>query len=355
MTAAGGTEYSPFNRGQIIALYGQGLTYTQIAKQLGFSVSGVWKFVQHYKKHRSYKSLPRSGRPVAISPRTERLIIRTLRKHRFDSYKTVAELVGEGVTWTQVRSVAYRNGYYRRSARRKPYMGKPTASKRLVWAGDNTKRDWSGTMWSDESTIETGAHPGRKKVTRRKGEEFLTSTIVPTFRSGRKTLMVSGCIADGRKGPLVRVIPASTDAKGKKRRGAGGMTGEDYVEQVLKGPMLGFYRSLESERGQKIYLVEDGSGPHRRKSTQAAREELGIRSLPHPPSSPDLNPIEPLWLLLKNRVADIPGSRNSLDNLWEAVQQAWDSITDEEVAKHTSKMDARVKEVKKAKGYQTSF
>jgi hypothetical protein len=133
------------------------------------------------------------------------------------------------------------------------------------------------------------------------------------------------------------------------------MTGEDYIEQVLKGPLLDFYRTLEAERGLEMLLVEDGSGPHRRKSTQAARDALGIRSLPHPPYSPDLNPIEPLWLLLKNRIADIPGSGSSLDKLWAAAQEAWGSITDEDVAKHTSKMNARVQAVKKAKGYQTKF
>jgi hypothetical protein len=61
-------------------------------------------------------------------------------------------------------------------------------------------------------------------------------------------------------------------------------------------------------------------------------------------------------MLLKNRVADIHGSGNSLNNLWAAAQQAWGSInTDEEVAKHTSTMDAQVKAVKAAKGYQTGF
>jgi hypothetical protein len=234
-------------------------------------------------------------------------------------------------------------------------MAKPTACKRLTWAHKNTKRDWNSAIWTHESSLETGEHPGRKMVTRRPGEEYLPTTIIPTFRSGRKTLIVSACIATGRKGPLVRIVPAAASAKTPKRRGAGGMTGEDYVEQVLKGPMLEFYRSLGKERGLVMLLVEDGSGPHRRKSTQAAREELGIHTLPHPPYSPDLNPIEPLWQLLKNRIADIPGSGNSLDNLWAAAQQAWDSITDEEVAKHTSKMDARVREVKRAKGYQTSF
>ncbi|QRV77839.1 Transposable element Tc1 transposase [Ceratobasidium sp. AG-Ba] len=355
MPNPGVTEYSEFDRGRILAYHDAGLNYPQIAEKTDLSLSGVWKTVQRYRKYKTYKSLPRSGRPPAISSWTNREIIRTLRKHRFDSYKTIAELIGGDVTWTRVRYIAAQHGYHRRVARRKPYMPKPTAKKRLKWAKDNTERDWNSVAWTDEAIFETGERSGRKMVTRRPGEENLPTTIVPTFRSGRKTLIVSAVIAHGRKGPITRVVPAAKQAKGSARRSAGGMTGEDYVEQVLEGPLIKFYRHLEKERGRYIYLVEDGSGPHRRKSTQAARDRLGIKSLPHPPSSPDLNPIEPLWALLKKRVGDIPESKNSLDALWDAIQKVWNSITDKEVAKYTSKMDERVREVKKVKGYQTEF
>lgn len=59
--------------------------------------------------------------------------------------------------------------------------------------------------------------------------------------------------------------------------------------------------------------------------------------------------------MLKNRINHIPGSGNSLNKLWAAAQQVWGSIMDEEVAKHTSKMNAQVKAVKEVKGYQNGF
>jgi hypothetical protein len=96
---------------------------------------------------------------------------------------------------------------------------------------------------------------------------------------------------------------------------AQGMTGEDHVEQVLKGPLLNLYKTLGKEWSLDVLLIEDGAGLHWRKSTQAARKALGIHSLPHPHYSSDLNPIEPLWLLPKNSTTDIPGSGNSLDKL----------------------------------------
>ncbi|QRV95040.1 Transposable element Tc1 transposase [Ceratobasidium sp. AG-Ba] len=245
-----------------------------------------------FKEHRSYKSLARLGRPLGVSPRIKRQVVRTLRINRFKAYKKISETLGD-------------------------------VSLAITGAlpAENTKKSWDDKIWTDESILETGVRPGRPKVTRRPGEEDLPSTITPSFRSGRKTLIVFGSIANDRKGPLIRVAPAATNRAGQKRSGAGGMTGEDYVNQVLKGPLLGFYRSMKKERGHEMYLVEDGSGPHRRKSTRAARESLG----------------------------------KDLDSLWAAAKKVWDELTDEEVAAHTSQMDARVKAVKKAKGYQTGF
>ena len=45
-----------------------------------------------------------------------------------------------------------------------------------------------------------------------------------------------------------------------------------------------------------------------------------------PPNSPDLNPIENLWSIIKQRV-DADGKQySSKDALWEAIKQAADSI-----------------------------
>jgi hypothetical protein len=54
-------------------------------------------------------------------------------------------------------------------------------------------------------------------------------------------------------------------------------------------------------------------------------------------------------------MADIPGSANSLDNLWAATQQAWEEITPTEIEKHTGKMKDWVEAVMKAKGWHTRF
>ncbi|KAI0791234.1 hypothetical protein C8Q75DRAFT_715714, partial [Abortiporus biennis] len=74
-----------------------------------------------------------------------------------------------------------------------------------------------------------------------------------------------------------------------------------------------------------------------------------------PPSSPDLNLIEPLWLIFKQCVADISGSYNSLDKLWKVAQSVWDGFTEKEIAKFTRIMKERIEALRKAKGKQIGY
>ena len=65
--------------------------------------------------------------------------------------------------------------------------------------------DWDHVIWTDEMSIELGEQPRRRRVTRLPGEEFMLENMQPTFHSGRKSIMVWGAIANGLKGPLVKL------------------------------------------------------------------------------------------------------------------------------------------------------
>jgi hypothetical protein len=274
--------------------------------------------------------------------------------NRFHPYKEIADGV-DGVSEGQVQRIAHVAGYHRRVAHRKPFLTAPAVKKHLLWAKENQDRDWNTVLWTDEATIETGQRPTAHRVTRRAGEEYLPENIMPTFKSGHKSMMVWACVAHGVKGPIRRLelVPETTVESGKQR--GGGLNAKKYVEQVLRGPLTDFCKLLEEEKGYQFLVVEDGTPSHTSHVTKAKRQALGIRNLTHLPSSPDLNPIELLWLIVKNCVADIPGSSNSLDALWAAVQKVWDGITEEEIKKYTGRMADRVLAVKEAKGWHTRF
>jgi transposase len=135
----------------------------------------------------------------------------------------------------------------------------------------------------------------------------------------------------------------------------GGFTSDAYVIQVLNGPLKDFVTKMEIAKGHRMLVVEDGAPAHRGKSAKQARKELGIQQIPHPPSSPDLNPIEPLWMLLKRRTYSSPKARRSLEDLWEAARAAWASITVDEINRYTGKMPSRIAALAKSKGLPTKF
>ncbi|KIJ10141.1 hypothetical protein PAXINDRAFT_37154, partial [Paxillus involutus ATCC 200175] len=45
-----------------------------------------------------------------------------------------------------------------------------------------------------------------------------------------------------------------------------------------------------------------------------------------PAQSPDLNPIEHLWFILKRRLAEYPESPKGIAELWERVEREWERI-----------------------------
>src|SRR5947208_16097129 len=101
--------------------------------------------------------------------------------------------------------------------------------------------------------------------------------------------MVWGCIAHGRKGPLIVV-----EYPGGR---CGGLNSKRYLEQILEGPLWDFYSKLKHLRGYAQFQ-QDGAPAHQSCATLTWLSHHNIPLFFHPPNSPDLNPTEPLWLEL---------------------------------------------------------
>ena len=61
-----------------------------------------------------------------------------------------------------------------------------------------------------------------------------------------------------------------------------------------------------------------------------------------PPNSPDLNPIENMWSIIKRKVYANGKQFRSKNQLWNAIQAAAKGISTDEVLKLTSSMDRRL-------------
>ena len=51
-----------------------------------------------------------------------------------------------------------------------------------------------------------------------------------------------------------------------------------------------------------------------------------MKVLDWPPQSPDLNPIEHLWIEIDNRLRHLPERISNKNDLWNKIQQVWNEI-----------------------------
>ena len=326
-----------------------GLSQRAIAAKLGVSKGAIHDAIQRQRAHGTQQTRPRSGRPGALDTRDHRRLVREILANPGKPWKHFGSIFE--VSDDTVRKAAASMGFHKRHKRGKPFLTPQAIAKRLQWAKDNKEQDWRRVIFTDESAIEMGLDITMNFTIRKEGEQYLPQHLQRTFRSSRKSLMVWGAIAHNKKWDLVRLSIPSSEVQEKGK----GMNGEKYVRMVLNGPLKRATRQLRTARWRDILVVEDGAPCHTCKLAKEARSKLGIPSLIHPPSSPDLNPIENVWHLLKTKVSQLPTRATNLDMLWEQVQACWADIDQGYINKVIDGMPERVEAVRQARGEVTRF
>lgn len=312
----------------IIALHKAGKSHAQIGAQLNLAKSTVTTTINRHNRQPTQPLRPtkRAGRPLKLDERSKRALIRHVERYPHDNLKALGTPSKSGTTLSRptLRRYLKAEGYFRFKARRKPFLTSKHKAARLKWAKEH--KGW--TM--DEATFETGIDTRSCYVTRKQGNAMDYHYPKPTFKSGRSTIGIWGAITLGLKGPVHFL------------QKEGRMNSEIYINQVLKQLGLPFFERCVEERGPMIWM-NDGAGYHTSKTTAKFRREVGLFRMDWPAQSPDLNPIENLWRIIKLRVNAHRHRIHLLGEMKTVIQEEWDKLTEEDFRKCIESMPKRCK------------
>ena len=316
-------QLSEFERGRIIGLREGGFSFRDIAERLGRDVSTVHDCWQQWSREGTVSRRPGSGRIRTISEREDRCIRRMAVADRTASAAAITASVGPKGTQRTLR-----NRLLEEQLRaRRPVAFIPLTPNhchlRRQWCQTRAhwRAEWRSVVFSDESRFCLGAIDGRMLVRRGPGERLEPSCLRRRHTGRTPGVMVWGAISYDSRGTLV-VIPST-------------LTANLYIRLVIEPVVLSFMSSIQEGAFQ-----QGNARPHTAAVTQRALQSVDM--LPWPARSPDLSPIEHVWDIIGRQIQRHPQPALTVTDLTDQVQQAWNSIPQNDIRHLYDTMHARL-------------
>lgn len=287
------------------------------------------------------------GQPNKLTDRDKEFCVRQMtlggKENAVEVQKALKDDLNISVCANTVRKALNEKGLVPFVKPKKPHLSPKNIKSRLAWAKEHahwTMDDWRRVIWSDESKIDRFGSDGKIYGWKRASEQLQTKHVKQTVKHGGGNLKIWSCITFEGVGLIVHIEQ--------------NLTKEIYkfiLEEDLKDSME-WYQLDPME----VIFQHDNDPKHTAKlvTKWLGKQNFGV--LDWPSQSPDLNPIENMWSLLKKRLySEYNHPPKGMVEHWERVWSTWYKISKEECQKVISTMPKRCMDVIKAKGLWINY
>ncbi len=220
----------------------------------------------------------------------------------------------------------------------KPLLNQRQHQKHLTWAVEKknwTVAQWSKVLFSDESKFCISFGNQGPRVWRKSGEAQNPCCLKSSVKFPQ-SVMIWAAMSSAGVGPLC-FLKSTVNAA--------------IYQEIFEHFML---PSADKLYGDADFIFQQDLAPaHTAKGTKSWFNHHDVTVLDWPANSPDLNPIENLWGIVKRKMRDT--RPNNADDLKATVKETWASKPPQQCHKLIPSMPRRIEAVIKAKGAPTKY